>query len=552
MEDQAQRSASGRRPVKRMRILIHAANWVGDALMSTPALACVRAAYPQAFISVLAVPWVEEAYRGNPSVDATILCQRGGRHRGAAGKRQLIQQLRQGRFEMAILFPNSFESALIAYLAKIPMRVGYKTDGRGALLTHGIKRDQKVTARHQVGYYLGIPRSMGWKGGERRLSLSISEEDEGKGLELLQTYGWHPGMCLVAFAPGASYGPAKKWEPSRYAEVADSLMVDFGCQAIIVGSSRDQREAEEVVSRMKKKPWDFTAKTTLGQLAALLSRSDLLITNDSGAMHVAAATETPILALFGPTDPEKTSPYGVRHRLLRQEVECSPCLLRECPTDHRCMAGIEVEEVVKAASALLGSSHRREHNIAVFLDRDGTVNEEVGYLSSGEELRLLPGATEGVRLLNQHGLKAVVVSNQSGVARGYLSESQVTEIHGRLEELLGEEGAYLDGIYFCPHHPEAGNLPYRTVCDCRKPKGGMLKRAASDLDLDLSRSYVIGDHLSDVILGKNLGMKSILVLTGHGRNQLEKMPSHGNMRPESVCEGIDQAIRWVLRDLKEA
>ncbi|MDH7500065.1 MAG: HAD-IIIA family hydrolase, partial [candidate division NC10 bacterium] len=389
-------------------------------------------------------------------------------------------------------------------------------------------------------------------GGERRLSLPISSEEEGKARQLLQAQGWEPGISLVALAPGASYGPAKKWDPARYAQVADSLMADFGCQAILVGSSKDEREAREVVSSMKKRPWDFTAKTTLGQLAALLSQSDLLITNDSGAMHVAAATQTPILALFGPTDPEKTSPYGVRHRLLRREVECSPCLLGECPTDHRCMKGIEVKEVIEAASLLLEAGPRRKSNIAVFLDRDGTVNEEVGYLSSCEELRLLPGAVEGVRLLNQHGLKAVVVSNQSGVARGLISEPQVMQIHQRLQELLGEQGAYLDGIYFCPHHPEIGDPPYRALCDCRKPQGGMLRRAADDLDLDLSRSYVIGDHLSDVALGKNLGMKSILVLTGHGRHQMEKMPSHGSMCPDSVCEGIDQAIRWVLRDLKEA
>jgi len=353
-------------------------------------------------------------------------------------------------------------------------------------------------------------------------------------------------------APGASYGPAKKWDPSRYAQVADSLMADFHCQAIIVGSSKDQTEAMEVASRMEERPWDFTGETTLGQLAALLSQCALLITNDSGAMHVAAATQTPIVALFGPTDPDRTSPYGVQYRLLRREVACSPCLLRECPTDHRCMGEIEVKDVVRAALALLEQGPRPDSNIAVFLDRDGTVNEEVGYLSSCEELRLIPRAIEGVRLLNQHGLKAVVASNQSGVARGYLSESQVMEIHARLEELLGESGAYLDGIYFCPHHPQVGNPPYRAVCDCRKPKGGMLWRAASDLDLDLSRSYVIGDHLSDVTLAKNLGMKSILVLTGHGKNQLEKTACHGSVHPDSVCEDIYQAVQWVLEDLKEA
>jgi heptosyltransferase-2 len=534
------------------RILIVGANWVGDALMSTPTLACVKAAFPQASLSVLAVPWVEGIYRGHRLVNATIVYERRGRHRGAAGKRQLAQELRQGRFDMALLFPNSFESALLAYLAKIPMRVGYRADGRGTLLTHGIKRDQKVQARHQVAYYLGIAHSLGWKGGERKLSIPISEEDERKVIGLLQAQGWDLQKPLIALAPGASYGPAKKWDSSRYAQVAEALISDFGCQVIIVGSHQDRGEAEDIISRMKGAAWDFTGKTTLGQLATLLSRCRLLLTNDSGAMHVAAATQTPILALFGPTDPAKTSPYGVRYRLLRREVGCSPCLLRECPTDHRCMAGIKVEEVLRAASALLESAQQRERNMAVFLDRDGTINEEVGYLSSAEDLRLMPGAVEGVRLLNQHGIKAVVVSNQSGVARGYFPEVRVRQIHQRLEDLLGEEGAYLDGIYFCPHHPEVGDPPYRALCDCRKPKDGMLRMAATDLGLDLSRSYVIGDHGSDVALGKNAGMKSILLLTGHGKEQWEKMPSEERMRPDSVCEGIYQAVQWVLQDLKEA
>jgi heptosyltransferase-2 len=321
---------------------------------------------------------------------------------------------------------------------------------------------------------------------------------------------------------------------------------------MIVGSRKDQGEAEDMASKMRGKAWDLTGETTLGQLAALLARCDLLVANDSGAMHVAAATQTPIVALFGPTDPARTSPYGVRYRLLRHEVDCSPCLLRECPTDHRCLRGIKVNEVLEAASAFLEKGRGRERDIAVFLDRDGTINEEVGYLSCVQDLKLIPGAAESVRLLNQHGLKAVIISNQSGVARGFLSESRVEEIHGRLAGLLEEKGAYLDGIYFCPHHPEIGEAPYRALCDCRKPKAGMLRKAARDLNLDLLGSYVIGDHLSDVALGKNVGMKSILVQTGHGRGQSEQISPNVGPHPDLISGDVYQAVQWILRDLREA
>ena len=550
MEDQTQSQRVGPRRIK--RILIHGANWVGDALMTTPAISCIRRAFPRASITALAVPPVQGIYRGQPDLEETILYQRSGRHRGTAGKRQLVKELRAGRFDMAVLFPNSFESALLAFWGRIPVRIGYQTDGRSALLTHGIKRDKDILGRHQVGYYLGLPHSLGWKEGERKLSLPLAAGDEKWTIQLLRDKGWQEGKPLVAFAPGASYGPAKKWEPLRFAKVADALIADHLAQVMIVGSRKDQGEAEEMASKMRGKAWDLTGETTLGQLAALLARCDLLVANDSGAMHVAAATQTPIVALFGPTDPARTSPYGVRYRLLRHEVDCSPCLLRECPTDHRCLRGIKVNEVLEAASAFLEKGRGRERDVAVFLDRDGTINEEVGYLSRVQDLKLIPGAAESVRLLNQHGLKAVIISNQSGVARGFLSESRVEEIHGRLAGLLEEKGAYLDGIYFCPHHPEIGEAPYRALCDCRKPKAGMLRKAARDLNLDLLGSYVIGDHLSDVALGKNVGMKSILVQTGHGRRQSEQISPNVGPHPDLISGDVYQAVQWILRDLREA
>ena len=550
MEDKTQ----GKRiePAAIKRILVHGANWVGDALMTTPALSSIRRALPGASISVLTVPWVEGVYRGHPHLDQTILYERSGRHRGTAGKRQLIRELCLLPFDMLLLFPNSFESAWLGFLARIPVRAGYASDGRATLLTHGIKRDKRIGERHQVAYYLGLPQSLGWKVGERKLSLPTFRQDEEKARQLLASKGWQEGRPLVAFAPGASYGPAKKWDSSRYAQVADGLVGDHSAQVAIIGSQKDRGEAEDMLSRMRGEAWDLTGGTTLGQLAALLAHSSLLITNDSGAMHVAAAAQTPILALFGPTDPAKTSPYGVRYRILRDPVPCSPCLLRECPTNHECMKGIKVDEVLEAASAFLTNGRKRKRNIAVFLDRDGTINEEVGYLSRTEDLRLIPGAVEGLRLLNQHALKAVVVSNQSGVARGYISVDQVREIHGRIEELLEEKGAYLDGIYYCPHHPEIGEPPYRALCDCRKPQGGMLQGAARDLDLDLCASYVIGDHLSDIDLGKRMGMKSILVLTGHGREQMSKVPHREGPPPDFVADDMYQAIQWVLKDLGEA
>jgi D-glycero-D-manno-heptose 1,7-bisphosphate phosphatase len=186
-------------------------------------------------------------------------------------------------------------------------------------------------------------------------------------------------------------------------------------------------------------------------------------------------------------------------------------------------------------------------NAAVFLDRDGTVNEEVGYLSDLSRLRLLPGAAASIRRLNEAGFKVVLVTNQSGVARGYFPESFVHDTHELLVRMLAGEGARLDGIYYCPHHPKAGEPPYRMDCDCRKPATGLLDRAARELSIDLHASFMVGDKWSDVELGQRAGCRSILVRTGFSHDDAGNIrPAHVK-DPELVAHGLAEAVAWVLQ-----
>jgi len=184
-------------------------------------------------------------------------------------------------------------------------------------------------------------------------------------------------------------------------------------------------------------------------------------------------------------------------------------------------------------------------DVAVFMDRDGTINEEVGYLCRAEELVLIPAAAEAIRLVNEEGMKAVVVTNQSGVAKGYFTEEDVRLINGRLAEMLRDEGAIIDRFYYCPHHPTEGRYPYRVACTCRKPEPGMLLRAAADLDIDLARSYLIGDMLKDLDAAHRVGAKGILVRTGYGKNV------GITDEPDYVAEDILGAVRWILNDKKK-
>ena len=211
---------------------------------------------------------------------------------------------------------------------------------------------------------------------------------------------------------------------------------------------------------------------------------------------------------------------------------------------------------------------KEQGQAAVFLDRDGTINEEVGYMDRLEKLRLIPLAAEAIRLINRSGMKAVVVTNQSGVARGLFDESFVDAVHIRLREMLRTEGAFLDGIYFCPHHPTVGRERYLMTCDCRKPAPGLLLRAATDLHLEPARSYMVGDTLKDIEAGARAGARGVLVRTGYGSESADTLrlsEASGRMipgemehprtesvlhRPVHIAADLLAAVKWIVRNLR--
>ncbi len=191
-------------------------------------------------------------------------------------------------------------------------------------------------------------------------------------------------------------------------------------------------------------------------------------------------------------------------------------------------------------------------NIAIFLDRDGTINEEVGYLDSKDKLKIIPATFEAIRLINNAGMKAVVVTNQAGIAKGLFTEAFVRHINEQIQSALLEQGAFLDRFYFCPHHPSDGVEPYRKVCNCRKPEPGLLTQAAADLDIDLARSYMIGDRLRDIETAHRAGGKGVLVLTGYGQDLLQangQDQAHDTNQPDHIAADILEAVRWILKDI---
>jgi heptosyltransferase-2 len=328
------------------RVLIRGVNWVGDAVMTTPAVAGIRKTFPRARISLLVKPWVAGVFEGNPHLDEILPYQQEDRHKGVSGLLRAAQDLREAHFDLAVLFQNAFEAALIAALARIPHRIGYNTQGRGFLLTTAVVQDRSTKALHHVEYYQALLSAVGWVEDEEEPTLYLCNEAEQRAGVLLGGEGVRSEEAIVALNPGATYGSAKRWPAERYAALADRLVEDLGMKVVLTGAQADGPVAQAVRARARypDRVVDLTGRTDIQLLAAVLKRCAVFVTNDTGAMHVGAAVGVPVVAIFGPTDPKTTSPIG-RHVLLRHPVVCSPCLLRECPIDHRCMTGISVDEV---------------------------------------------------------------------------------------------------------------------------------------------------------------------------------------------------------------
>jgi heptosyltransferase-2 len=340
-----------------MKILVRVTNWVGDAVMAIPALEAIRSRWPDAEIVALARPWVADLYRGQGYVDRLIAFENRGRHRGFWGRERLAGELRRGKFDVALLLQNAFEAAWLAWRAGIPERIGYARDARGWLLTRAIAVpvSGEIPA-HETYYYLELLRRAGWLAQLPRMdsiTLRVAAEARHNAEQRLTAAGAREGRCRIAFAPGAAYGSAKCWEPERYAALADRLIAALNADVILFGAPEESEMATRIVRAMRNRAVNLAGATTIGELPALLAACRLFVGNDAGAMHVAAAVGVPVVGIFGPTDPAGTSPMTSQFTLVREPVACSPCFLRHCPIDHRCMTRITVDRVYEASLAWL-------------------------------------------------------------------------------------------------------------------------------------------------------------------------------------------------------
>jgi heptosyltransferase-2 len=316
---------------------------VGDTILSYPTVQQLKTLFPHSHLAILVSSPLVELWKTFPFVNEIIPFQK------KLGIGSFLEDLNIGKslkgrnFDLAVILPRSFRSAFQIYLAHIPIRIGYQDEGRSFFLTHGIHRTKKILGSHRVHYFQKLIEPLGKIESFPTPRIFLREEDRRWAEQMLKDLELANGRPLIGMNPGATYGVAKCWNPGRFGELGKRLREKWKSNLLLFGKEEEKSIAEE--TQQQNGGIDLTGKTNLLQLAALLERCHLLITNDTGTMHVAAAVGTPVVALFGSTDPSVTGPWGDGHVVVRKDLPCSPCLKRNCSTDHRCMELITVDEV---------------------------------------------------------------------------------------------------------------------------------------------------------------------------------------------------------------
>ena len=326
------------------RILIRGVNWIGDTIITLPAIEGIRKVFPEARFAVLTRPNLSPIFKHCSFVDEIISYPE---ERGIdliLKEITLVHDISQKKFDLAVILPRSFRSALIPYLARIPFRIGYNTCQRGAFLTHRLEEVEEVLTCHQVEYYYHIARLLGVTQRWETPEWLLDREDHDWANSFLNNEGIDENHLLIGINPGSTYGSAKCWFAERYLELAHRLTRNANAKIILIGGEDNGWLIDHIAANLDGQIIKAVGKDLL-RLAALVKRCHLFISNDTGPMHIAAAVGTPVVAIFGSTNPVTTSPLGEGHCIVRKEVDCSPCLERECSGDHRCMGLITVDEV---------------------------------------------------------------------------------------------------------------------------------------------------------------------------------------------------------------
>ncbi|MBU0741588.1 lipopolysaccharide heptosyltransferase II [bacterium] len=555
---------------RRMTLLLAAPNWLGDLVMATSLLELFAAGErdldlpcPDLHVSVREA-WLP-LLADDPRLSGVIRYSRRGRHAGWRGVWRQAAEWRRGKYPAVMLLPPSLRAAVVARISGIPARIGFRGDARSLLLTAPVARPPRGTMHYteELGllYRAWARDCLGCQPPAHpvppypRLGAGVANPGE-------RDVDSKPPLWLLSV--GATYGDAKSWPPQRQAELIAELLARDDVRVALIGDIAASGTARRVRSLVDR-PWrdrlgeqpgchDLVGRTSLVEVASLLREAAVFVGNDSGLMHLAAALGKATVGIYGSTSTAWTRPRGPAATSVRAEgFPCQPCYLPSCPRESFCLDSIAARRILGAADALSmvpgsGPSCCREPPPdtpgmtaapILFLDRDGVIIEDTEYISDPARVRLLPGVAAALARAAAAGLRLVVVTNQSGIGRGYYSEREFAAVQERVDALLAAEGVALDGVYYCPHAPEDD-------CNCRKPRPGMLDAAARRLRWHSERAWIIGDKLSDLELGRHFGMGTYLVETGRGRETARDVDPVWRVK---ILDDLARAVDDILGEL---
>lgn len=553
---------------RRPRLLVVAPNWLGDLVMSTSLLAALAGARdgeapPEIHVAVRD-RWVP-LLSGDPRLAGLLVYEREGAHAGWRGALRLARQWRGGGFDAVFVLPPSLRAAAVARLAGVPRRLGFRGEQRGALLTDALPRPPRCS-HHYIEELALLDRA--WRGGGGPAPPlpppALAPAPAGAAPP-----AFPPGPPLWIVSVGTTYGDAKSWPPAAVAGFLELAVAEAGARVVLIGDPPARPLAERVREACAVMagdvPWretpaaapggyDLVGRTSLAGLAALMRGADLFVGNDSGPMHLAAALGTPTVGIFGSSSPIWTGPRGARATVVAvEDFRCHPCFLRACPEPRFCLETITPRRVMNAARSLfpgqemgevgvwkpLGVSEPQPSRPTLLLDRDGVVIHDGDYLSDPRAVALVSGAGAALRKAQAAGFRLIMLTNQSGLGRGYYTRDAFAAVQRRVDALLAADDVYLDGVYYCPHAPDAD-------CHCRKPRPGLLQAAARHYAWDPARAWMVGDKISDVLLARHAGIGALLVRTGKGNL------SARDLDPAWRVPVVANLARAVDRVLKEA
>ncbi len=510
------------------RILIIRLGSLGDVILTSPTVLNLRLAFPEAQIDFLTKERFAEIVRRFDGVDTVVTIP----NKPSLGEYlKILYRLDEDNYTTVVDLHRNSRSWLARKMLHAPETVMYN---KRRVEREQIVRRKKIPESwpHTIDMYNKAVLELGAEPVVRRPIIKYDRTKSNKE--------------YIVIAPGAAH-ETKRWPAERFSEVAHKVHQETGLKTKWVVASSDYPKGIDLASVVT----DFiepVVDRNLTEIIELLSNAKLVISNDTGLAHLSSAVGTELIVLFGPTHPSLGfAPRGLRDEVIGVNESCSPCSLhgsKVCIREERfCFTRISTDAVATRALAKLSETSGER---ALFLDRDGTLIVEKNYLSHPDAVELIPGVAEALRKAKKAGYKLIIVSNQSGVARGFFQIEEVERVMGRTLELFSAEHVEFDGVYFCPHHPDGNVRDFSIKCECRKPNPAMIEQAVIELGIDLRRSVVIGDSLVDYNLARGVGARGMIVRTGYGKTTEQKLASQIPENVNVVFDSLGDAVESLM------